>query len=69
MSHKFIPFLTGYADGERSGTFCSIAEAEDQHPGWTDQQITSYLNGRDDGVAGEDWRKRRMLAEIERRAS
>lgn len=49
-------FVVGYNHGSIGGSYCSRFEAEQRFPKWNDAQIEAYLNGRDDGVAGDSWR-------------
>jgi hypothetical protein len=52
------PFEIGYQHGAATHTYASAAEAHDLYPTWTARMVELYLNGRDDGVAGDDWRLR-----------
>ena len=54
----FTAFEAGYRDGRRTGRFTSAAEVIDDHPDWPARLIEIYLNGRDDGVIGDDFRLR-----------
>lgn len=47
------PFEMGYRQGRMSGQYVSFRQAQEQFPGWPAEQIDIYLNGRDDGVAGD----------------
>ena len=61
-------FLVGYQDGLRYGTQISRRDAENKLVGLDDDCITSYINGRDDGVRRDNFRVKLINAQSELRA-
>lgn len=50
------PFETGLRHGWMTGEYVSHRQVAEQYRDWTVEQIDTYQNGRDDGVAGDFWR-------------
>lgn len=53
---RHMTFALGYRHGEQTGEHVSNREVAEQFPYMTDEAIEIYQNGRDDGIAGDDWR-------------
>jgi len=53
-------FRIGFQHGEMTGQHVSPREVSNWSPGWDAAEIEAYLNGRDDGVAGDRTRIDRM---------
>lgn len=49
-------FVTGYHHGCLQGTHAAPREVWERFPNWANAQIECYLNGRDDGIAGDSTR-------------
>lgn len=50
------PFEVGHAHGLATGLPVSYRQVSGRYPAWSDAQITDYLNGRDDGARGDNFR-------------
>jgi hypothetical protein len=57
-------FKLGYRHGMATKAYVSRRQVAEQFPAWNDDTIDRYLNGRDDGVAGDDWRLRQRAAQL-----
>jgi len=62
-------FITGYRHGCMRGTRSSPREVYERFPRWATAQVECYLNGQDDGIAGDATRFVRLYDEIHRRAA
>lgn len=49
-------FVTGYRHGCMRSERSSPREATERFPHWANAQIEAYLNGQDDGIAGDHTR-------------
>lgn len=60
------PFGAGYRDGALSGgKLRTPRQVAEQHPEWTVFDVDCYLNGFDDGVAGDSFRLDRYREQLE----
>lgn len=57
---EFQAFLDGHAHGHIRGTAETPRQAQERFPKWSAGQIDAYLNGQEDGIAGDYWRVRRI---------
>ncbi len=51
-----MTFELGYRDGAQTACYLSDRQIAERYPYMTAEMIDIYQNGRDDGVAGDDWR-------------
>jgi hypothetical protein len=49
-------FEAGWVHGDRYGRHQSPREVLKAHPGLTDELVSVYLNGQDDGIRGDRFR-------------
>lgn len=56
-------FCLGFIDGTKTKKFFSRKQAEIKFRGLSNDAIECYLNGRDDGVRGDDYRYRLAVAQ------
>lgn len=49
-------FELGFIHGQITGRYASPRQTEIKYPHWTDEEVSTYLNGRQDGVAGDTFR-------------
>lgn len=50
------PFEAGFRQGRASGQPVSRRQVAEHFPEYSDDDLTAYLNGRDDGISGDNTR-------------
>lgn len=63
-----MTFELGYRHGRQTGLHVSAREVIARYPHMTVEMIEVYQNGRDDGIAGDDWRLKRGRAAMQEAA-
>jgi hypothetical protein len=51
-----MTFELGFRHGQQTGVSVSAREVLTRYPHMTTEMLDIYQNGRDDGIAGDDWR-------------
>jgi hypothetical protein len=51
-----MTFELGYRHGRQTGLYASNHEVSTRYPHMTAEMVSIYQNGRDDGVAGDNFR-------------
>lgn len=62
-THEREAFVAGYEHGAETRTHCSAREAVAH--GADEDHVAVWMNGHDDGVAGDRWRRDRAVGQTD----
>lgn len=57
-TYRQMTFELGYIHGRKTGVHVSNRQVYEEFPYMTAEMVEVYQNGRDDGVAGDDYRRK-----------
>lgn len=63
-THERAAFVAGFEHGNETRTHVSAREAVTEH-GADEETVAVWMNGHDDGVAGDRWRRDRVVGQTD----